>query len=173
MEKFKPDIYQKNIYHINYGKLKEEGIKCLLFDLDNTLIAYDESVVSEELKELINKLKNLDFRVIIMSNSSKKRLLKMKQQLQVPIIYRAMKPLSINFTRVFKQYKYNENDIAIIGDQLMTDIKGGNKVGITTILVDPVKESDAFLTGFNRYCERKKIEQLGTRGVFFKGRYYE
>ena len=173
MELFRPDIYQKDIYQIDYKRLKEDGIKCLLFDLDNTLIAYDEIKASDELKKLIQELKQLNFKVIIMSNSPKKRLLEVKKQLQVPIIYRAMKPFKTNFLRVFKQYKYNENDVAIIGDQLLTDIKGGNKVGITTILVEPLKEKDAFITKFNRYRERSKFEKLGMKGMLFKGRYYD
>lgn len=173
MEKFRPDIYQKSIYQINYENLKEKGIKCLLFDLDNTIIAYDRVKVSKELKELFIHLKELKFKVIIMSNSSKRRLLKLKEQLHVPIIYRAMKPFNINFVRVFKQYRYSQTDVAIIGDQLMTDIKGGNNVGIMTILVDPIKESDAFITKFNRYREHRKLEKLGANGMLLKGRYYE
>ena len=84
-----------------------------------------------------------------------------------------MKPFNINFVRVFKQYRYSQTDVAIIGDQLMTDIKGGNNVGIMTILVDPIKESDAFITKFNRYREHRKLEKLGANGMLLKGRYYE
>ena len=62
MEKFRPDIYQKSIYQINYENLKEKGIKCLLFDLDNTIIAYDRVKVSKELKELFIHLKELKFK---------------------------------------------------------------------------------------------------------------
>ena len=59
-----PDIYQKSIYSINYKKLKKNGIKCLLFDLDNTLVTYKETVPDSKLKELFAHLEE-DFKVII------------------------------------------------------------------------------------------------------------
>ena len=55
MEKFTPDMYQKSIYHINYDKLKEDGIKCLLFDLDNTCVPYVEKKPNQKLKDLFDK----------------------------------------------------------------------------------------------------------------------
>ena len=68
IELFRPDIYQKSIYHINYEKLKESGIKCLLFDLENTLVPFVEKEPSERLINFINGLKDLDLKVIIFSN---------------------------------------------------------------------------------------------------------
>ena len=65
MEKFFPDMYQKSIYDINYKKLMKEGLRCLLFDLDNTCVPYKESVASDRLKKLFNRLKKLGFKVII------------------------------------------------------------------------------------------------------------
>ena len=173
MEKYRPDIYRKNIYQIHYEDLQKEGIKCLLFDLDNTIIPYNKKQVSNELKDLFHQLKELKFKLIVMSNSSKKRLLRIKEQVKVPIIYRAMKPVKMNFKRVMAQYKYEENQMAIIGDQLLTDIKGGNKVGITTILVDPLIAKDGLFTRINRHRERKIFEKMGIHGLLFKGRYYE
>ncbi len=52
MEKYIPDVYQKSIYTIDYSKLKEKGIKCLLFDLDNTLAPYHIKMVDEKLIEI-------------------------------------------------------------------------------------------------------------------------
>ena len=74
MDKYIPDIYQKDIYHINYDQLKERGIKCLLFDLDNTLVPINVKVPDEEIKDLFNKLKKKGFKLIIFSNSLKKRV---------------------------------------------------------------------------------------------------
>lgn len=74
MAYFKPDIYKKNIFDIDYSKLKKEGIKCLIFDLDNTLGLIDEKKCPSEVKKLIKKLKK-DFTVFISSNNTKKELL--------------------------------------------------------------------------------------------------
>ena len=67
MEKFYPDVYQKSIYTINYEKLKENGIKCLLFDLDNTCVPYVDKLPSKKLKNLFEDLQDLGFKIIIFS----------------------------------------------------------------------------------------------------------
>ena len=92
MEKYVPDIYKKSIYTINYEKLKARGIKCLLFDLDNTLVPYTDKVPSKKNKELFKKLKELGFKVIIFSNSGKKRLTPFKVGLDVDCCFRCFKP---------------------------------------------------------------------------------
>ena len=87
MDKLIPDMYQKSIYHIDYEKLKSDGIKCLLFDLDNTCVPTKEKNPNKKLIEQFDKLKDLGFKVIIFSNAGKKRLKPFKKTLDV-IIYR-------------------------------------------------------------------------------------
>ena len=78
MSSFKPDIYQKNIFNISYLNLKNNGIKLLLFDLDNTIIPFYDDIVPLKTKQLFEKL-NEDFKVVIVSNSRKKRVKKLKK----------------------------------------------------------------------------------------------
>ena len=73
MENFVPDIYKESIYTIDYKKLKQSGIKCLLFDLDNTLVSYRDKLPTKKVKDLFTKLKKMGFKVIIFSNSGSKR----------------------------------------------------------------------------------------------------
>ena len=73
MDIFIPDVYQKSIYDINYKKLKKSGIKCILFDLDNTLVPYTTKEPTKQIKDLFAKIQS-DFKLIIMSNSGKNRL---------------------------------------------------------------------------------------------------
>ena len=72
MNIFYPDIYAKNIFEIDYEKLKSKGIKCLVFDLDNTLVPVRSSVADEKVKALFATLKKQKFTIILMSNSLKK-----------------------------------------------------------------------------------------------------
>ena len=92
MNYFYPDAYQKSIYTINYDKLKENGIKCLLFDLDNTCVPYTDRVPNKKLKDLFNKLDSMGFKVIIFSNSPKNRLEPFKKELKVDCCAKAGKP---------------------------------------------------------------------------------
>ena len=84
MNIFYPDIYAENIFKIDYEKLKDKGIKCLIFDLDNTLVPVKSSKASKEVKELFTSLKRKKFTVILMSNSLKKRVELFKKELKVP-----------------------------------------------------------------------------------------
>jgi len=156
IEKFKPDMYQKNIYDIDYKKLNSIGIKCLLFDLDNTIITNDMKKPSKKIIDLIEKLKRMGFRVIIFSNAKKKKI----------------QPFKKKFNKVIKEYRFAENEIALIGDQLLTDILGGNRVGIYTILVERISSKESILIKSKRIIEkilRLRLKKLG----FIKGNYYD
>ena len=173
MEKYIPDMYQSSIFAINYDKLKQQGIKCLLFDLDNTLVPFNIRNSNKEIKELFDKLKQLGFEVIIFSNSPKNRLKSFKEELEVEVKPSAKKPSRVSFEYIMKKYKYSENEIAMIGDQLLTDILGGNKVGVTTILVNPVGSYDPFFTKIMRFMEKRIMKKLRDHDLFVRGRFYE
>ena len=169
---FKPDMYQKSIYTIDYKKLKGMGIKCLLFDLDNTICPPKEDVVSLELKNLFSSIKKLDIKCIIFSNSiNRNKLKKLSKYYEIDYVGMACKPISYSYKKIIKKYKYKNNEICAIGDQLVTDIIGGNLVKITTILVDPISEKDEKITLLNRFIEKRLFKKLYKQG-FEKGKYY-
>lgn len=169
---YKPSMYKKNIKEINYSKLKEQGIKCLLFDLDNTIVNYYNPIVD---KETINFFKDLkkDFIIYIFSNSPKKRVLKINKYLNLNVVSFALKPLSFNFKKVIKKHNLKNDEVVIIGDQLMTDIKGGNTAKIMTILVDPIEEKELTITKFNRILEKYQLNKLSKSNQLKRGKYYE
>ena len=173
MNNFFPDAYQKSIYTINYDKLKENGIKCLLFDLDNTCVPYTSKTSSPKLKSLFNHLEDEGFKIIIFSNSPRKRLAIFKEELGVDCCARAYKPSKSKFLKVMKIYHFDLSEIAIIGDQLLTDVLGGNRVGIMTILVNPMSNIDMPFSKISRFIEKKIIKKMSKRGIFKVGNYYE
>ncbi len=174
MENFIPDIYQKSIYHIDYDKLLDDGIKCLLLDLDNTCVPYKDKEPNKKLMELFETLKDMGFKLIIFSNAPKKRIAPFKKKLNVDSLARARKPLKKNFLKVIKMFNYELSDVAIVGDQLYKDILGGNKIGIKTILVNPMSKDDMILTKIIfRPLEGIKYRKLAKKGLLTKGKYYE
>ena len=116
---FVPDMYQKSIYNIDYKKLKKNGIKCLIFDLDNTLTPVNLKSPSKKLKDLMEDLKNLKFKLIIVSNATKKRVEPFKDILCIDSAYLSLKPFRRKYQKVLKIYNFKENEIACIGDQLL------------------------------------------------------
>lgn len=172
MENFIPDIYQKNIYDIDYHKLKKRGIKCLLFDLDNTLVPVKTDTPTKKVKELFHFLET-DFKVIIISNSNRKRLIPFKEGLNVDVAASAHKPFKKKYLKIMAAYKFKEHEIAAIGDQLLTDIYGANKIGITSILISPIGEYEKFGTKINRFFEKFLYRRLKRKNILIKGEFYD
>ena len=174
MNNFVPDMYQKSIYHIDYNKLLDDGIKCLLFDLDNTCIPYKDKVPNKKLLELFDHLKDIGFKLIIFSNATKKRISPFKKELNVDCLARAKKPSRKNFLKILDLFSYDLSEVAIIGDQLYKDILGGNRVGIRTILVNPMSKDDMILTKLIfRNLEKIKYNKFSKLGLLYRGKYYE
>lgn len=172
MENFIPDIYQKNIYDIDYKKLKKKGIRCLLFDLDNTLVPVKADMPTKKIKELFAYLET-DFKIIIVSNSNRKRLIPFKEGLNVDVAASAKKPFKKKYLKIMHMYKFKEYEIAAIGDQLLTDVNGANRVGITSILINPIGEYEKFGTKINRFMEKFIYYFLKKKNILVKGVYYD
>ena len=172
MDNFVPDMYQQSIYTINYKKLKKNGIKCLLFDLNNTLASYEFDYPDDKLRELIFDLEK-SFKVIIVSNSNKNRIRPFKEKLNIDAAFSSKKPFKKKFKKIMDLYNFNDTEIAMIGDELITDILGGNRMHFTTILVNGISETEPFWTRIIRIIERKIVKKLNKKGILFKGKYYE
>lgn len=172
MDNYIPNVYKKNIFDINFHKLKEHGINCLIFDLDNTLALIDKDIIDEKTKMLLKEI-SIDFRIIVLSNNFKSRISKFCEPLNIDYVSFAMKPLPLSFAKIRKKYNLEKKEMCIIGDQLMTDVLGGNKYGIFTILTDPLSNNDLKITSINRFLERKKLKKLTKLGMLERGKYYE
>ena len=101
-------IYQNNIYDIPYKKLKKRGIKCLLFDLDNTIAPLNVSEPDSKFLDFVYKLQDDGFKVIILSNASKARVAPFKEIANLDSAYHSMKPLKKKYQRIMKMYKYKD-----------------------------------------------------------------
>ena len=170
--KYLPDIYKRNIFDINYKKLKDEDIKCLIFDLDNTLVKIDSIEVDKKAIELITKLKK-DFIVLIVSNSPKKRVKIFLDKLDVDGYPFALKPSIRSLKKIKDKYNLSNKNIAIIGDQFITDMGYGYKGKIKKIFVDPIAIKDLKITNINRFFENKIMSKYNKLNKFRKGKYYE
>ncbi len=172
LDLFVPDVYAQSIYTINYKKLKKNGIKCLLFDLDNTIAPYKVSEPDQKVKELIARLE-ADFKVIIVSNSGKNRLRPFKEKLNVDVAFSSKKPLKGKYKKILELYKFKIDEVACIGDQLLTDILGANRMGFTSILVNRVAKYEMFPTKVNRFIEKKILKRLAKKNILVSGVYYD
>lgn len=172
MSVYVANMYQKSIFTIDYQKLKKKGIKYLIFDLDNTIALVDEKKTPKKTKVLFDKLKK-DFKVLIISNNTKKRVKEYSEQLEVEFISMALKPSTKGLREVKNRYHCKKKEMCMIGDQIMTDILSGNLYSIFTILVDPLGKKDLKVTVFNRFIEKQVLKRLKKKKLFEKGSYYD
>ena len=170
--RFYPNMYQKNIKDINYKKLKKLGIKCLIFDLDNTIALIDQHVITDDTKKLLMELKK-DFQIIIISNNVTKRVKSYADYLECDFVANAAKPLSKGYQKIKNKYGLKKEEMCMIGDQIVTDIYGGNRFGMFTVLVDPLGKKDLKITSLNRFIEKKILRNYENKGIMKKGEYYE
>lgn len=172
MEKYVPDMYQKDIYSIDYKILSSRGIKLLIFDLDNTIALISDWSPSEEAKKLFTSLKAKKFKMIIASNSVKQRVKLFADELGIDYISHVKKPKGLPIEEYIKNSKYNQSEIAIIGDSMMDDVVCGNRLGITTIMTDQLGKREFPLAHIKRIKEKKIQKKLRDNNLFTKGRYY-
>lgn len=172
-DKFVPDIYTKSIYTIDYKGLKKKKIKCLIFDLNNTLAPLTLKVPNKKLIDLFEDLKEMKFKIYIVSNSTRKRVEPFKNILCVDSSYLSMKPMLRKFKKIFDINEYKDNEIAVIGDEIMTDIWAANRMNFVSILVNPIGTKEYVSTKIGRYFENFIIEKLTNKKLFRKGKYYE
>ncbi len=139
MFKFKPDYYYDDISEIPLQMLKESGIRAVICDLDNTLDCHETPVPSEKALAFLNELKRLDFDVCIISNGKQPRVDRYVQGLGIPYIAKAGKPSKKSYMKALKAVKCKPKAAAFVGDQIFTDTWGANRVGLTSVLVEPIK----------------------------------
>lgn len=173
MSVFLPDIYQKSVYAIDYENLKNAGIKIVLFDLDNTIAPVISDAPSKKMKELFEEIKSIGIRPIILSNSNKKRVEPFKDGLFVDAACSSRKPLKRKYKKILDVYNVKPSEVAAVGDQILTDVLGANRMGITSILINPISAVDLRFTKVNRFFENIILKHYTKRGVFKRGEYYE
>lgn len=172
-DRFVPDKYFKSIYDINYKALKKSGIKCLVFGLGNTLVPESVKSPTRKVKDLFEDLKDMGFRLVILSNRSKKEVTPFKELLCVDSAYLSFKPFKRKYKKIMKVYDLKDNQIACIGDELFYDILGANRMKFTSILVNPISTDDFAVTKITRKLENLVMNHLTKKDLFKKGRYYE
>lgn len=150
---FYPDDYFKNVTEITYEYLKEKQIKALILDVDNTLIDYNRNL-SPEIIKWVKELKKNNIKMFILSNSNKKdKVEEVARKLDLEYIYFGMKPLKKGFKKAKEKLNLDSKNIAVVGDQIFTDVIGANRTKMYSILVEPINEKDILVTLIKRPIE--------------------
>lgn len=161
---FMPNDYVQSVFQIDIEKLANSGFKGIITDLDNTLVGWDVKTPTKEIQEWFKKTNDLGLTITIVSNNNEKRVSGFSKDLDVDFIFKARKPMGRAFKKAIQHMNIKPEETIVIGDQMLTDVLGGNNNGLYTIMVVPVKKTDGFLTRLNRIIERRLLNYFKRKG---------
>lgn len=148
-----PNAYLKSVEEITIEFLQKNKIKALILDVDNTLIDYEKNM-SDNIIQWAKDLKGQGTKLYILSNTNhKEKVEKVANILDIPYKNLAKKPFKSGFLKVQKELNEKSENIGVVGDQIFTDVIGGNRCNMFTILVDPIDKKDYWYTAWKRPIE--------------------
>lgn len=149
-----PTYFACKVTDINFGFLESEGIKGIILDVDDTLVARKVSTPDLSVKNWINNLKAKGIKVILLSNNMKKRVKPFAGKIGVPFIYWGMKPLTKGLKKAINEISCEKSNVLVIGDQIFTDILAANIFKVRSLLVEPITENNTLLFKTKRFFEK-------------------
>ena len=133
------------------------GCKAVLLDVDNTMTTHDNPVPAEGVVEWLERMKLAGIRFVIVSNNNKERVMPFAKLIGVDFVSKGAKPLPKGYKRACERLKIKPCEAVAIGDQIFTDIIGGNLLGAYTVLTVPYKYEDTLFFKFKRLMEKPFI----------------
>lgn len=160
-----PQKRVRTIYEIDVQALWDTGVRGIITDLDNTLVGAKHPQATPELLVWLKRLQTIGFKVVIVSNNNKLRVSRFSDPLSIPYIFRAKKPGNSAFRKAMGMMSLSPQQTVVIGDQMLTDVLGGNRLGLYTILVLPIELADeGFFTKINRRIEKAALSWMKRKG---------
>jgi len=161
-----PSRYVRSVCDISPVELREQGVSAILIDLDNTLVAWRGYEILPEIKDWLDSVRKNQLKVCIVSNTRyARRLQQLAEELGVPFVNGTMKPRRGGFLEAIRLLGCGLNDVVVVGDQIFTDILGGNRLGLCTILVKPLSRREFVGTKISRIAERLLLWLLKKWGL--------
>jgi len=149
-----PDRFAPRLHDVDHDELEAAGIRGLIIDLDNTLLGFRETELAREHLDWVAQARERGFRIAMVSNNFSARVTTLAAQLNVVCFPNALKPLPFGFLRAKRSLQLRRREIAVVGDQLFTDVLGGKLCGHYTILTEPIELKDFAITKVFRFFER-------------------
>lgn len=139
---FKPKWWLKSVLQIDDDFIRTNHLRGLILDLDNTLSMHGSPAAEQGVTEWLAKMRSIGIKMIVVSNNTKKRVAPLAAELGLEFVAFGCKPLPGGISHALKQLRLPRKSVALVGDQLFTDVLGGNLRGIPTILVEPFHMED-------------------------------
>ncbi len=159
---FRPSYRFDKTGSIPYGFFADNGISCVLLDIDNTLVPDNYPYSTEDSDSFLKSLREQGISYAFVSNNKKERVDTFTEHMDNPVYsYRSAKPLTFKLVRTMKKIGGTKENTLFIGDQLFTDMLCGNCAGIRTLLVTPINTArETRFFKLKRYFENKIFERM-------------
>ncbi|MGI5895821.1 MAG: YqeG family HAD IIIA-type phosphatase [Oscillospiraceae bacterium] len=165
MSVFMPDYIVSSILDVTPEFLIQKGISVVLLDVDNTLAVYGKPEPANGVPEWIQVMQKAGISMIIVSNNTKQRVAPFAEKLGLPYVCMGCKPLGYGIRKARRKMGAARKSTAMIGDQIMTDVIGGNLQRILTILVEPFELETSRFFRWKRRWEQKYIARYREKEV--------
>ncbi|MBQ3816902.1 MAG: YqeG family HAD IIIA-type phosphatase [Clostridia bacterium] len=159
----KPDIKLYRITDIKKSMLDKYGINALILDVDNTMSTHHGQVLISGLEEWIAEMQQSGIKLMVLSNSKRRRVEPFAAKIGLEFISLGLKPLPFGYIRALKALCVKRKNAAIVGDQIFTDTIGGNAIGLKTILLTPIKPEDGISFKIRRRLEKVVFKLYGIK----------
>lgn len=159
-----PDLWVETPDAIDLQALARLGIRCLLVDIDNTLVPWGQGHVGDEAYHFVERARQAGLALVVLSNARRSRRASVAAALGVPSAPRGFKPLPSSFVRAARVVGCQPREAAVVGDQIWTDVLGGKLAGMYTVLVDPIWDREHLMTRLARHFERAFLKYMARRG---------
>jgi len=164
-QKLCPKEQAESVLELDLHGLQNAGIRGIIFDLDNTLVEWKHENLNPEVVQLISRFKRAGFKMCILSNALEHRVEAVAKLLEIPYVSRAAKPRKSPFKKALELIGTDPEETAVVGDQLFTDILGGNRMELYTILTPPLSSTEFISTKAVRRIERLVIKRFRRKGI--------
>lgn len=159
MSLFTPDLMLSSIQKIDKPLLDQHGIKGIILDVDNTLTAHGSQAVEQVILDWLEKMTTYGIKLIIVSNNNNRRIRPFAEKLGLEYVAMSCKPMTFAFTKAHRKIGLKSSEIAVVGDQIYTDILGGNLKRMFTILVQPYSLEHGLIYRVKRRFEKIHIKK--------------
>ncbi len=159
-----PKEITASVTHLDLEALWRRGIRGFLMDLDNTLVGWDSDQLTEEFQQWIKRVQEDGFKLCLVSNGIPSRVQRFAAEMGIPAVVRAFKPRRRPFYKAMQRLDLTKSQVAMIGDQVFTDVFGANRIGIYTILINPLSVKELKSTRFVRKIEGRMLRRFVKKG---------
>jgi uncharacterized protein len=118
--------------------LQQQGLKGLVLDVDDTLVSTRTARVSPDVKVWMEGIRQVAQVVLVSNNLNRIRIHRIAKELNTPYLFGAGKPSRKKVRQAVQQMNLPFHEVGMVGDRLFTDVIVGNRLGMFTVLVEPM-----------------------------------